>query len=313
MCSSKAGTFRAFSVCTRSCASWRRYEWYLASSENRNGVLCVLCVLYVRMDWVGRMCGGDGDRSNDRNRQVRRRKSSSYGWKIALASLRRSAIVVVIYSCSMRRGAGRGSRGASTGNIDDQGLVDILTTGKVRIKSATHRLLWTQQTILPLLSWADAQCEIGRIEVSPQRVGVLSQDHISYIVDQVVLINGDYCGRGTWTPDPNLAGNHVCDVGKQRLGDGRVDFVVGLGFEQVADQGCLTVGQEALSTRRAVWPLRQRRGWQDVGCERRRGAEGMAEGIVLIVNEVLGIDSLEGNGRGRADFRRWWLVRLRQR
>lgn len=96
-------------------------------------------------------------------------------------------------------------------NLDDEGFLDHLATGKVGIQGTAHGFLGPQGSFLPLwLSRHDAEGEVRGIELAPERVAVLAQDHLAHIVDEVVFEDSDQGGRGAGPPDPDLANSHCC-------------------------------------------------------------------------------------------------------
>jgi hypothetical protein len=88
-------------------------------------------------------------------------------------------------------GAGRGPRGAPGWGVDDEGLVDGLAAGIVGVQRPADWLFGTEDPLLALLARDEAQDEVGRVEVPAEGVGVLAQDKVADIVDEVVLVDGD--------------------------------------------------------------------------------------------------------------------------
>lgn len=70
--------------------------------------------------------GGSGMRSRGRNHG---RHGHGHGWEVVGAALRRAEVVEgVVCSVLVMVCTGRGPRGATLGHVDDEGLVDRLTT-----------------------------------------------------------------------------------------------------------------------------------------------------------------------------------------
>lgn len=111
-------------------------------------------------------------------------------------------------------------------HVDDKGLVDGLAAGEVGIEGAAHVFLGAQRALSSPLSIArhDAQRHVGRVEAPAERVGVLFENHVADIVNQVVFANLHQRGRGTGPFDPDLAVQHACaEVGgcsAKIIGDG---------------------------------------------------------------------------------------------
>lgn len=60
-----------------------------------------------------------------------------------------------------------------------------------------------------LVARTDADIEVGRVKGAAERVGVLSKDEVTHIVDKVVFVDGDESRGGVRAPDPDLASHHV--------------------------------------------------------------------------------------------------------
>lgn len=135
--------------------------------------------------------------------------------EVALAGLGWPAVLGIVYGADMGRDARGRSRGAAGRYIYDQCFVYRLAAGEVCIESAAHWFFRAEEAILPLFPGANAQSEVGRIEMPAQRVGIFSQDHVAHVVDQIVFVNGDERGRSAGAPDPNLSGHHVSVDGNE--------------------------------------------------------------------------------------------------
>lgn len=196
-----------------------------------------------------RVCDCAISRHGDSVREMGRRYGSGDRREVSFASLRRPPVVGhVVGRCAgggrcARRGLGRAAR-----NVDDEGFVDRLATGEVSVEGAGHELLGAQEAIFFLIAWIDANVEVGRVECPTERVGILAKDHVTYVVDQVLLVDGDGGGRSVGPLDPDLAGHHV-DV--DGLPMARVSGCVAAAgsaraVEQRADEARLAAREEAL-------------------------------------------------------------------
>jgi len=160
----------------------------------------------------------------------------------------RAVVVVVVVGRDSRRGLRR----AWLGDVDDEGLVDLLPARIVVVQHPAHLLLGPQCPVLAVggISRDDLERDIGRIEAPAQRVGVLAQYHVPHVVDQIVFPYLHQRGRGIGPLDPYLAVQHgraeVCRGPAKIVGRGRrtrfCGRLVNGGLEQVRDylriRGC---------------------------------------------------------------------------
>jgi hypothetical protein len=75
-------------------------------------------------------------------------------------------------------------------HIDEQGVVDRLASWVVGIQCSTHLLFRPQYAVYTLggvIPGLYAQSDVGGVEGLAQRVGVLSENHIPHVVNQIVL------------------------------------------------------------------------------------------------------------------------------
>ncbi|KAG7144636.1 hypothetical protein HYQ46_006620 [Verticillium longisporum] len=150
-----------------------------------SGVLDVDCVrrrraAVWRSAWHFEVGGGDGA---DR-------------WEITFSSLRGPPRVMsVVYGCRVGDGASRRRSRCSSGRyVNDESLIDGLTAREVCVDGAAHGLFGTQKPLLPLFARKDTQCQVWGVKVSSQGVCVFLQDHVAYVVDQVIFVDGDQSG-----------------------------------------------------------------------------------------------------------------------
>jgi len=116
-------------------------------------------------------------------------------------------VVVLVVDGHCRRGLG----GPALGHVNDEGVGDQLSPGEVGVERAAHVLLGPQSALVSpcCISRKDAQRHVGGVEAPAQRVGVLLQNHVPHIVDQVVFPDLHQGGRGIGPLDPDLAVQHA--------------------------------------------------------------------------------------------------------
>lgn len=161
-----------------------------------------------------------------------RRGESADGGEIALAGFERSSVLGIVYGGGgvgdllrmrvlvtvrlvslgkvLRRGLGRATR-----NVNDNGVVYRLAVGVKVVEGAAHVLVGLEQAVL-LVAGVYADVQVWGIKRLAERVGVLAEDNVADVVDEVVLANGDESRRGARAADPDLAGTG--HVGQRRGG-----------------------------------------------------------------------------------------------
>lgn len=92
----------------------------------------------------------------------------------------------------------------AAGDINYDGVLDGLAAGVMGIERAAHVFVGLQQTIF-CIARVQTDGQVRCIKVLAQRVGVLAQDGIAHVVDEVIFVDGDESMRGTRPLDPNLA------------------------------------------------------------------------------------------------------------
>lgn len=198
MLSSQTWPLGSFPVIPCSPAAWRGDLRDLAGAEDGDG---------MRMAGAARRgCHGDGE------------GRYCAGSEIVVGCLGRPWVFdVVLYLRGMGRTYSRGgSRGSTEGHVYDEGIVDSLSTGEVSIKRPGHGLLGTKHPFLLVSVGPDAKGEVGRIELTTQRVGVFAQNHFAHIIYQVVLVDGDEGGGRAGPLDPDLPCDHIA-VDREQL------------------------------------------------------------------------------------------------
>lgn len=139
--------------------------------------------------------------------------------KVVVTCFRRSCVLVVLHMRGMRRAGSRGCSGCSPeGHVDDESVVYRLSTWEVSIQGPRHGLFRPEHAFLLVSMWFDAEGEVWRIELAPERIGIFAQDHISHVVDQVIFVDGDQRSRGTRPLHPDLSRHHVAADRKQLFG-----------------------------------------------------------------------------------------------
>lgn len=82
--------------------------------------------------------------------------------------------------------------------VNDQSLFYVLPARIVCVKCLTDRLLRSQyslrlDSIIGGLATDYLEIDVGRVDVSSERVCVLVQNDISNVVDQIIFIDGNTC------------------------------------------------------------------------------------------------------------------------
>lgn len=165
----------------------------------------------------------------------------------------------------VRLRARRRLRCSPYGHVNDEGLVDVLAAGEVGVECAAHVLLGAQGAVLSSLAIArdDAERDVGGIEAPAEGIGVLFENHVAHVVDQVVLADLDQRGRGILALDPDLAVQHGgAEVGGRgakvvngngRAGRGGRLGSVGVRAKQRVDHGCIGGGNDRLAADEVCW------------------------------------------------------------
>jgi hypothetical protein len=102
----------------------------------------------------------------------------------------------------------RGGSGRSTlGYLNDQGFFYILPAWVVCVECLADGLFRTQHSfrldgVVGGFPTDYLEVDVGRIDASSERVGVLSQNDISDVVDQVIFLHGDPSSRRAWPFHP---------------------------------------------------------------------------------------------------------------
>jgi hypothetical protein len=184
------------------------------------------------------------------------------GGEVALARFRWASVVCVVVRNWMGHRNTRRRFRRTAGDIDNEGLVDGLPAREVCLEGPPHGLFGAEVSVLVLLPRADAEDKVGGVKRPAEGIGVLAQDHVPNVVNEVVLIDGDEGGGGAGSLDPDLAGDHVAwSYGQKGPGAGGV-VVMRVGVaQQVLDEGSLAVGEKALAAKQQrVWVGRDDRG-----------------------------------------------------
>lgn len=197
-------------------------------------------------------------------------------------------VVVGVVEGHSRRGFG----GSPLGHVDDESFGDILPAWKVSVQRPAHFLFRPQSAVLALLriSRDDSQSDVWGIEAPAERIGVLLEDHLADVVNQVILADLDQRGRRIRALDPYLAVQH----GGAEVDGSSAEIVVGrrraagegsggqVGREQRLDHLGISRGDDRLAADQG-----------GLGGARGRGVAGGGEGRGLV--------AVAGRGRGRRE------------
>lgn len=173
------------------CAARRGQGRQLTSVDDSNGVRCVRERNTVVL---GGAHGGWRGVDDGHGREV-------LGLGVA------GVIVVVVVEWD----SGRGLWGAALGHVDDKSLIDCLAAWEVVVEGAAHLLLWAQRAFVDAagISRHYSQGHVGGVEAAAERVGVLLEDHVAHIVDEIILADLHQRGRGMQPLHPHLAVQHL--------------------------------------------------------------------------------------------------------
>ena len=230
-------------------AAGRREGWQLTSTED--GDRASLVGMYRGL--VG--CGGCPTVSHSARIRMRRRRrdDGGHGREIVGATFCRAEVIQsVVWTVLMVVHPRRGSRSSALRHVDDQGLVGSLTAGVVAIEHSTHFLVRRQKSLrlwtLAFASCYDAQSDVGRVEIPPQRIRVFPQNHVAYVVDEIILLDRHHGGRCPRPFDPYLPRQHAGKSGRHcsrvadteivygRRGDGSLRRLDGCRVQEGAEQ-----------------------------------------------------------------------------
>ena len=157
------------------------------------------------------MSGLRRDRPRSRGEMRRgNRPDNGHGRKVLPSDSRPRIIRVEMY---VRRPPRRRPR-RPMGDVDDQGLIDGLSARIVDVQKPRQMFLRAKDSLGARghahrgPSSDDAQREVRRIVAATQRVGVLSEDHVAHVVDQVPIGHGDQGRRRSRPLDPDLSQRH---------------------------------------------------------------------------------------------------------